>query len=106
MENKNAVSIFASGEAELRGKAVFNFEAPIEELQHNLILLLKSVDGVVQDINSGLIHSNISEVQVNIGIDGRGKVGLLGIGTEVSAGASMSVKIAVRNQHKLNSGHK
>lgn len=88
----DTVVVFSSGDAfglldgPSRGTAL-----PTEELRKNLEAFTQSLKAVlpaVADAGSGF---KLSEVEVAVGIDGKGHVGFLGTGVEVGAQATIKL---------------
>ena len=68
---------------------------PVNTLQENLAKLLNNIDESLANINEQDTKSGfkIEEIELSVGINGKGKVGIWGIGAEAGSNASIKLKL-------------
>ena len=72
---------------------------PVDTLQENLAKLLNNIDESLANINEQETKSGfkIDEIELSVGINGKGKVGIWGIGAEAGSNASIKLKLKRQN---------
>ena len=68
---------------------------PVNKLQENLAQLLNNIDESLAKIDEDATQSDfqIDEIELAVGINGKGKVGIWGIGAEAGSNASIKLKL-------------
>jgi hypothetical protein len=91
------VLVDVSSTSPTRGKKLSALEVDGDTVRKNIVELLRelNLNELNQDIDSREV-SLVREVVLNVSIGAEGSVSLLGTGAKVSAGVSLSVKIAPR----------
>ena len=71
----------------------------VNTLQENLAKLLNNIDESLANINEQKTKSGfkIDEIELSVGINGKGKVGILGMGAEAGSNASIKLKLKRQN---------
>ena len=65
---------------------------PVEELRRNLEAFTKALQSLIpaaESVGRGLV---LKELEVAVGVDGKGRVGFLGTGVDVGAQATITLK--------------
>lgn len=95
MENNYEFMVIEKKERDTRGSNRNDFiESKIttEELEKNLLGFCNSFSSIVDKVDSQTNDFEISEITVKLQVGAKGKIGFLGIGSELSGQTGLDVK--------------
>jgi hypothetical protein len=69
--------------------------ATVGALRESLQEILPVLGALMTDIKEAAIKQRLEEVSVSLGINGKGKIGFLGTGSEVGGEASLTLKFKI-----------
>ena len=68
----------------------------VAALRENFGSFMPALELIIKDVRTAGAKSGLTEVSIALGIDAKGKVGFLGIGTEAGGNATLTLKFSVK----------
>lgn len=68
----------------------------LDALEENIVEIGPTLERVVASLRRTALNSGLSEVTVAIGVNAKGKVGLLGTGSELGGSATITLKFSTK----------